>query len=79
MTAAETPKGADDTDDALPHHAASERAGHWEKEVARSGHDYQPTPATVARRAAEVRRNAETLKGEGTRPREETPGDEGQE
>lgn len=60
MTVSETSNGAGDAGDAQDQRTASGHTAGWEKEVTRSGHDYQPTPETAARHDAEMHRGEET-------------------
>ena len=36
---------------------AADRKASWDREIAESGHSYQPTPATAALREEEIRRD----------------------
>lgn len=50
----ETPDGGGE---AVDEKAARQRRERWDRETAGSGHEYDPTPETRARRADELRRD----------------------
>lgn len=45
--------------DGTAHEGHGENKSGWEKEISHSGHEYEPTEETDARRAEEIRRDEE--------------------